>query len=409
MLVLLLLSILVPLSLIAQTEVEMGIESTFAERIPLWMPGIEVRSGGLEKEARKLDEVIRADLEFSGLFQVKRGRPRLRQGENDRMEIVLQGFVVRNGNDNIFEGRVFDTGSSSLIGGRRYRLKPGLLRKVAHHFSDEVVRMLTGEKGVAQTKILYVRKSDQWWELVMCDYDGYSPVVILRQSQPILNPRWLGGREALVYTGYSRGKPDLYIRRLAEPVSKALASFPGMNYSVDWSQRRKQLLVTLSKDGNPEIYLLGLEDKVLKRLTYHRAIDCSPSWSPSGRELVFTSDRSGSPQLYLMEADGSNLRRLTFFGNYNASPAWSPRGDLIAFVSRMDGYFQLCTMRPDGTGFTVLTSGRSNHDGPRWAADGFHIVYGEQGRSGSYISIIDITTGGRRILSQGESPDWSPP
>ena len=108
-----------------------------------------------------------------------------------------------------------------------------------------------------------------------------------------------------------------------------------------------------------------------------------------------------------MEADGSNVRRLTFAGTYNESPAWSPKGDYLAFVSRIDGFFQLCTMRPDGSGFQVLTGDPVNHEDPRWAPNGRHIIYTEERDGESVISIIDMGTGGRRILARGKNPDWS--
>ena len=108
-----------------------------------------------------------------------------------------------------------------------------------------------------------------------------------------------------------------------------------------------------------------------------------------------------------MEADGGNVRRLTFQGNYNESPAWSPKGDMVAFVSRIDGFFQLCTIRPDGTDLRVVTSESADHEDPRWAPNGRHIVHTQTRGGESLISIIDIFTGGTRILAEGETPDWS--
>jgi TolB protein len=108
-----------------------------------------------------------------------------------------------------------------------------------------------------------------------------------------------------------------------------------------------------------------------------------------------------------MEADGSNVRRVSQGGKYNDSPAWSPKGDRIVYVSRIDGFFQLCTIRPDGTGFRQITTESVDHEDPRWASDGRHLIFTEKRRFENVISIIDIASGGRRILSQGETPDWS--
>jgi TolB protein len=101
------------------------------------------------------------------------------------------------------------------------------------------------------------------------------------------------------------------------------------------------------------------------------------------------------------------VRRLTFDGNYNESPCWSPKGDLIAFVSRIEGRFQICTVRPDGSDLRQVTSDYADHEDPRWAPNGRHLVYSQQRGAETVISIIDTGTGGKRVLAEGQTPDWS--
>jgi TolB protein len=394
-----------PLS--AQREVDLGIKTTYANLIPLSVVPFSALDGAKVDEATTLEQLVSKDLEFSGIFKITRGRiSNAGNGDEDGL-VEVRGVLKKSGGRDQFEGLVVDASNNLTIGGKRYEIGPGQLRNIAHHFADEVVRMLTGEEGIASTKILYRRTTGQKWELVMSDYDGYNPRVLLRQTVPVLQPRWIDESKGLVYTNFRGGKADLYIRYLTDPASKAILSHRGLNYSVDWSGRRKELLVTLSKDGNAEIYVTGLDGKIKRRLTHNRAIDCSPCWSPSGREVVFTSDRSGTPQVYVMQSDGSNVRRLTYYGNYNESPAWSPRGDKIILVSRIDGFFQLCTIRPDGTGFRLVAREAADHEDPRWSPNGRHVVYTEKRGGEKVISIIDINTGGKRILAQGDTPDWS--
>jgi TolB protein len=403
----LLIVLLLPVALWAQSEVELRIRSTFADKIPLNIAPFAALDGSRADDALALQNLVKSDLEFSGLFRIQQTTiPLASNGDREGLVEVRGALLLHKGQTH-FEGRVIDVATKQQIGGKRYRVQKDQLRRIAHHFSDEVVRMLTGENGVASTHILYRRKTPDQWEIVMSDYDGYNPRVLLRQTVPLIYPRWAIAGKALVYSSFRYGKPDLYIRYLSESASKQLARYDGLNYSVDWSEKRRQLAATLTKDGNAEIYLLDKSGKVKKRLTHSRAIDVSPSWSPSGREIVFLSDRTGSPQLYIMEADGSNVRRLTFQGAYNASPAWSPKGDFIAFVSRIDGFFQLCTIRPDGTDLAVLAKEAVNHEDPRWAPNGRHIIYTEQRGGENVITIIDIGTGGKRILAKGDTADWS--
>lgn len=397
--------VLLPFSASAQREVELGIKSSFARLIPLSVAPFSAVDGAPPDQAKTLEQIVTSDLQFSGVFKVTSGRASRTGGADDEL-VEVRGVLARQGAEVHFEGLVVDASNNLTIGGKRYVVKPEQIRQIAHHFSDEVVRMLTGENGIASTKIAYRQKKGESWELVMVDYDGYNPRVILRQTVTLVYPRWIDDSKALVFTSFRDGKVDLWMRYLAEPASARLLSYPGLNYSTDWSERRKELLVTLSKDGDPEIYVTGKDGKIKRRLTHTRSIECSPNWSPSGREIVFTSDRSGTPQIYMMQADGSNVRRLSG-GRYNDSPAWSPKGDWIVYVSRIDGFFQLCTIRPDGTGFQVLTDEKMDHEDPRWAPNGRHVVYTERRGPQKVITVIDIRSGGKRILSQGETPDWS--
>jgi TolB protein len=399
--------VLLSVPVYAQREVELGIKSTYADLIPLSVTPFNALDGAPADRAAALEQLVSSDLEFSGIFRITRGRvPHAGNGGKDGL-IEIRGSLRTRGSDTHFEGFVVDASNNLTIGGKKYLVKPNQVRQVAHHFADEVVRMLTGERGIASTRILFRRKKEDTWELVMADYDGYNPKVLLRQSVPAIYPRWVDGSKALVFTSFRHGTMDLFLRYLQERASKRLLSYEGLNYSVDWSERRKEMLVTLSKDGNAELYIINKQGKIKRRLTHNRAIDCSPCWSPSGREVLFTSDRSGTPQIYVMQADGSNVRRLTFSGSYNDSPAWSPRGDRIVFTSRIEGFFQLCTMGPDGSELRLVTREAVDHEDPRWAPNGRHIVYTEKRGYENVISIIDSQTKGKRILSQGDTPDWS--
>jgi TolB protein len=383
------------------------LEAVEVYRVPLWLPRFHCEADNLLSKSQTLEEIVYKDLEFSGLFDIVRKKPVSVGMDDTNFSVEVQGKISMADGEPVFEGWVTDVVSGDFIGGKRYKFDDKTLRRTAHHFADEVVRLVTGESGVAMTRITYTRVRAGQWELIVSDYDGYNPRVLVRQGVPLLNPRWVDNDKALVYTSYRAGKADLYIRYLAEAQSQTLADFAGTNITADWSDRHRRFLAALSKDGNSEIYILEKGGAVRKRLTHNRAIDTSPCWSPSGRELAFTSDRSGAPQLYVMETDGANVRRLTYTGGYNASAAWSPRGDMIAFVNRVGSIFQIATITPDGRDGRLLTTDSNSHEDPRWAPDGRHIVFTEKNGDAYNISVVDIRTRGKRILAEGASPDWS--
>ncbi len=402
------LALLIPATTSAQMDVwpdPIVQEKAFV--IPLWLPKF-AGEGDAKARAQRLEQIVLADLEFTGLFKIMREEPATAGVSGLDNAVVVRGKVFYEGMETAFEGTVTDLGSGDFMGGKKYKVGEKDVRRVAHHFADEVVRLITGEKGVASTQIVYTRKVGQKWELVVSDYDGYNPTVLVRQTVPLLAPRWMDQDQAVAYTSFRNGKADLFIRYLSEGQSRNLANYSGSNTAVEWADPPGMLLAALSKDGNTEIYLLEKNGHIRERLTHNRAIDTSPGWAPNGREIVFLSDRSGSPQLYIMERSGGNVRRLTFTGGYNASPAWSPRGDLIVFSTRMGSEFQIATITPDGRDGRLITKDARSYEDPRWAPDGRHLVCTERGREET-VSVVDIVTGGKRILAQGSDPDWSGP
>jgi TolB protein len=402
-----LLWIALPVAAAAQTDVwpdPVVKEDVFV--VPLWLPQFQ-GAGEHTPRAQRIEQIVLQDLQFSGLFKIMREEPAT-AGVAGINAVVVRGRVFGEGPDVTFEGTVTDIASGDFVGGKKYKVTDKESRRVAHLFADEIVRLVTGEKGVASTQIVYTRKVSDKWELVVSDYDGYNPRVLVRQTVPLLAPRWIDRNQAIAYTSFRDGKADLFTRVLSENKSRGLANYSGSNTAVEWSDKQGMLLAALSKDGNTETYMLARTGNIQQRLTHNKAIDTSPGWSPGGREIVFLSDRSGTPQLYLMDRDGSNVRRLTFTGGYNASPAWSPRGDLIAFSTRMGAEFQIAIITPDGRDGRLITKDNHSHEDPRWAPDGRHLVCTERGR-GESVSVVDIVTGGKRILAQGSDPDWSTP
>ena len=378
-----------------------------AQPLPLWLPRF-VGDGDMVSRAQKIEQIVFTDLQFTGLFDIHREEPEAAGMPQGTTAVVVRGKVIRDATGMSFEGTVTDIASNDFMGGKKYRLVDAEIRKVAHHFADEVVRLVTGNPGIASTQLVYTRKVGDKWELVVSDYDGYNPRALVRQTMPLLSPRWMDKNTAVVYTTFRDGKADLYVRYIAQGKSKPFASYRGTNTAPDWSGRNGLLLAALSKDGNTEIYSIDRAGAVRGQLTHNRAIDTSPSWAPTGNSVVFLSDRSGTPQLYVMDRDGGNVRRLTFTGGYNASPAWSPRGDLIIFSTRMGSEFQLAVITPDGRDGRLITKDGTSYEDARWGANGRHVVCTAYDR-GETVSVVDIVTGGRRILAQGSDPDWSTP
>ncbi len=419
-------SLALPLCLWGQKEIRLEIYPSTDRRIAI---GIErfnsrIEESGLSREiSGLLEAVLERDLQFSLYFRLVEGREKDFGGgsveANKDLEIwkesgarfLIKGEISGKGDDLRLEAGIYSLLTFKEIAHREYQTNMESLRWTVHKMADDVIEVITGEKGMSQTRIAYLVEKGGVKELYMMDYDGYNLHPLTNSESIVLSPAWSPDGEKVAFTSYQDDNPNLYLKDLKNGAEVPLLSFPGINSAPSWSPDGRYLAVTLSKDGASEVYRYDYKTSVLRRLTYNISIDTSPSWSPNGKQIVFTSDRAGNPHIYIMDSDGSNLRRLTTTNPYNDTPIWSPLGDKIAFVSRERGEtFDVYTLDILSGRIRQLTAvGNNTH--PSWSPDGLHIVFSSNrdGQNEIYVMNWD-GTGLRRLTYNGgnTSPAWSP-
>ena len=300
---------------------------------------------------------------------------------------------------------------SSVI---RVKMTATDLRALAHRFSDKLIDQLTGEIGIAQTKIVYRSNRTGKPGIYFMDYDGQNIQQVTVDSSAFFPPRWSFDATQIAYTSYLHGISDIYLFQLATGLKKKIFSSKGLSFAPVWSSDGEATVFASTKEGNSDLYRMQPDGSELKRLTSHRAADLSPTWSPTGKDIAFTSDRGGSPQIYLMDADGGNVRRLTYSGSYNTSAAWSPQGNWIAYTCRNSkGFSNLCAEQAQGGGRVELTvSGNWDDEAPSWSPNGREIVFTSNRSGGNHIFVIRPDRTGLLQLTTEEgnhtSPTWAP-
>lgn len=410
-------------------QVDITVTRSVVQKIPIAVVGltplrVESRGPDLAETARS---VLVTDLEFSTIFEVMSptflpfesreirlgGEQKVLPALNQlQVQAMLAAELRKEGKELVLEGRVYNVSRGAFLGGKRYFGDEKALRSMVHRLADEVVFWLTGERGVASTRIAYGTKEKGATELYLMDYDGHNSILATGNGSINLSPRFSPDGKMLAYTSYRDGNPDLYLLNLETGGRKKVAAFPGVNISPAWSPEGQWLALSLSKDGGTNLYLMRPTGEGLRRVTNGLSISVSPSFSPNGRQIAFTSDRGGSPQVYVMDIEGTNLRRLTFSGDYNASSKWSPRGDKIAFASNMaGGGFQVYLMNPDGSGIQQMTTSGVNED-PAWSPDGRHLVFTSSRDGTKQVYVMHADGSGQKRLTRNAlnnfAGDWSP-
>jgi len=411
------------------SELYIDVTKPYFKKIVIAIPDL-YRDGSFQKDdnlSKEMARILVNDLRISGLFEVidnplfvsaiaeSEGNVKVdfNQWRGLGAQVLVKAdYSLVEGKKLTIRCRLYDLLREEQVLGKVYQGDQNLLRKLVHRFSDEIMLKLTGERGMAQTKIAFISDVSGHKEVYTIDFDGHNLERLTRNRSIALSPAWSPDGKRIAYTSYHEGNPDLYFISWDGSNQVAVSTFPGLNAIPDWSPDGSRVALTLSKDGNAEIYTFKVDGTDFRRLTRHQSSDWSPSWSPDGEKIAFGSDRTGTPEIYIMNKDGGDVRRLTHQGSYNDSPAWSPKGDLIAFASRQKGLFDIWVIGSDGKNAQRLTSNSGNNENPCWSPDGRYIVFSSSrgGRRDIYIMNSDGSNQRRLTFLGGNNycPSWSP-
>ncbi|HWB06840.1 MAG TPA: hypothetical protein VG796_27695 [Verrucomicrobiales bacterium] len=274
----------------------------------------------------------------------------------------------------------------------------------AKAYADDIIDALTGERGIALSRIAFVSDKSGAKEIYVCDSDGGRVQQITRDRSVNVSPSLSPGGLYVAFTSYVSGFPDVYVTRMSDGSRRRIISTPGTNSGAAFSHDGSRLALTMTHNGDPEIYIATREGARSKRLTQSRSVEFSPAWAPDGERLVFCSDATGVPQLYICPRTGGAPERLATGGVKCTDPDWSADGHLIAFTAWRGSDKSIAVYEME-TGRTRTILANAAH--PSWAPDGRHLVAVQ---SNSLI-VVNVATGAKERILSGmggiSEPAWS--
>lgn len=403
----------------AQTEILIsGAKTGF----PVALPQL-CNAGEANESVVKVPEVMGKNLDLSGLFKVvspgayietpgKCGGPKdiaYSDWSVIGAEGVVKGTIRREGGKLVAEMYLHDVAQQKPVVGKRYESAVNDFSRIAHKFSNEIMRYFTGEAGVFGTKIVFVSRVGRFKDLFVMELDGSNLKQITRDRGLALSPAWSPAGDRIVYTSYLTRSPELYLTSINGGNPLRITKRPGLELGAEFDPKGSSLAAAASVRGISKIAQFDLKGRILRMLTDSGSIDVSPSWSPDGSQITFVSNRGGGPQIYTMSSSGGNVKRISFTqSSYCTSPAWSPKGDKITFTCRNGGN-QVYVSNTDGSSVSQVTFGGNNED-PSWSPDGRFLVFSSNfGRGGAMnIGILSLLGGAPRQISHAKSEDSQP-
>lgn len=401
----------------AQAQLRIDVTGVGAHQIPVAIATF----AGESALPQSITEVVKADLQRSGLFRVvDASTARLDEkstvnyadwrGRADALVIGSAQKLADGRYDIRF--RLLDVAKQAQLEGLSMTPIASQLRLSGHRIADIVYEKLTGDKGVFSTRIAYILKRGSGYTLNVADADGYNAQVALTSNEPIISPAWSPDGSKLAYVSFEQRKPVVYTHDILSGRRQAVASFKGSNSAPNWSPDGKQLVVTLTLSGISQLYVIAADGSGSpRRLTHSSGIDTEGVFSADGQSVYFTSDRGGGPQIYRVAVDGGSAQRVTFSGDYNVSPSISPDGKTLAYVTRRDGRYRVASLDLASSQEVLITDTTAD-ESPSFAPNGRYVLYATvaEGRDVLGVASVDGRVRQRLSVAAGDvrEPTWGP-
>lgn len=285
----------------------------------------------------------------------------------------------------------------------------GTPRALGFRIADQLRRM-RGAPAIFDARILAVRQGPgRGRELVVLDAGGGDAVVLRRSGGQILAPAWTPDGQAVLFSVIEE-KQVIFRQELATGDARRLVSF-GDGATEPSLGRDGRLLFTGWSGGNADLYVRDVGGGAPVRLTSAPGIDAFGVWTASG-DVLFASDRSGTSRLFQL-TPGSTPRPLGGPSGLTCyTPALSPLGDRLAYAATRSGErTRIHLMSVNGGRDRVLPAEEGcDAAEPSFAPWGELLVFSETCRGESHL-VVSTPDGSRRERLPGrglESPAWGP-
>jgi len=194
-------------------EVRLSIQKGFGEKLIVAVPLFEGDGAGLAGED-DIRDVLSFDLNNSGYFKTVENVEFVDEAEADDRrsgtidfpewlalgaEVLVKGEFSAGPTDFAVEATVYDLAQGQPIFGRRYIGVPAQWRGAVHRLVDDIVQRLTGERGIATSKIAFVSNATGTKEIYVMDYDGENRKRITKDNTIAVYPAWFPDGSELVF------------------------------------------------------------------------------------------------------------------------------------------------------------------------------------------------------------------
>lgn len=323
-------------------------------------------------------------------------------------EYYLKGFIERKGNEVSIKAELIDTLENKVLKIYRVTGSSSYPQSLIYALCDKIVESISQYKGIAFTKIAFVKRTSAGDKLYIADFSKENPR-LLRKANLILFPKFSKSGNKLAYLVYENRGYSLEIYDLRN-LTKITFPVKGICSTPVWLPNEKELIITVEEGQNMAIYRLNLETKSLTPLIKKEGILQAGSVSPGGIFLAYVyGKRAGEPKIYLLDLESLKSYQISQKRAYNTSPRFSPKGEELLFLSKGGGIsyiilYNLKTKEQKEIKFL------GNLEDPAFSPTGDYIMAYGEGSKGKGLYLIHLDSSLNYLYLPGKnfiSIDWA--
>ena len=179
----------------------------------------------------EVDAIINNDLKRTGEFKIIKDEKLLSSPSNEEdinfnefrllgINYIVMGVLESEDKFNLSASyEIYNVVSKKKIRTSKVFGIPNKIKQLSHYISDGIYEEITGIKGVASTKILYIteiaEEKKSLYELIVADADGANEQVLLKSYEPIISPAWSPDSKQVAYVSFETGIAKVYIQDIA--------------------------------------------------------------------------------------------------------------------------------------------------------------------------------------------------
>ena len=225
--------------------------------MPLGVVPFEEKNGPIAWGEMPPHKILESDANLSGRFEVIASQKfDLVAFSRARAKFYVTGMV-----ESLEDGMLklscylYASQTKQLVFGESYKVAVQNVREAMHLFFDQVVFELWGERGVASTKLAWVRKIDGVKQVIYADYDGYRRRQATNDSAISMMPVWALGNRKLIFVSFRNEKPQLHVKDLDTKRVRRIYTNHKQSFSPAVNPITGEILFSVIRDGKTDLYL----------------------------------------------------------------------------------------------------------------------------------------------------------